>query len=94
MEHNNLHPIFENILNQHFHMPIMTNTEFFTRMPASCADIDLLVDGNKIMLPIFMYNNLIADDVDHISIEDAQRVIDLEIGQSIFINLTEVKRIA
>lgn len=72
----------------------MTNTEFFVNIPPECADIDLLVEGEIVMLSIFLFNNLIADDVDHIALEDAQMVIDLMPGESTYVGIVEVKRIS
>lgn len=58
------------------------------------ADIGLLVDRQVTDLYAFLYTNLIKEDVHHISILDAQGVIDLEIGESHSISLIEVKRMA
>ncbi len=53
----------------------------------------LEVEGIHISLYDFLYANMVADDVDHITQADAQRVIDLQVGETIFIGLTEIQRV-
>lgn len=72
-----------------------TNTEFFNeKVSASMADIEISIDHYKTDLYSFLYANLIFGDVDHISLEDAEKVIALEPGEITFIGLTEIRRIS
>lgn len=77
----------------------MTNQQFLDERVYGNQDPELqfrhlLVDGERITLDTFLEWNMLYADVDHISVEDAESIIALEIDESIFINLTEVKRIS
>lgn len=55
----------------------------------------LEVDGEEITtLGEFLHTNLLEEDVDHISLEDAQKVIALEDGESVNLHVSEILRIS
>ena len=72
----------------------MSNIYFLhENVSPAAADIILEVEGEKTDMYSFMWTNLVYIDVDHISIEDAKRVLALKPGESTYINIVEVKRI-
>ncbi len=54
----------------------------------------LEVDGQSVTLGSFLQENMIADDVDHITIGDAVNVINLDRGEVIRVGNVTVKRIS
>ncbi len=71
----------------------MKNLEFYDRIDGITAHRILRVEGELIFLIDFMYINLLEKDVDHITLEDAQKIIDLNINESVYIGIVEITRL-
>lgn len=75
----------------------MTNQskrDFISNLPAKVKASKLTIDGEAISMAEFLKWNLVAADVDHISIEDAQKVIDMKVGESMYIHICKIKKVA
>lgn len=70
-----------------------TNQEFIDSVDQETLYRHIAVDGEKWTLDTFLEVNMIDEEVTHISQEDAQRVIDLKVGESCHIELVEITRL-
>lgn len=72
----------------------MTNSQFFDSIPETVLTRKLEVDNNVWDLEHFMECNLLGSSVYHISLADAQEIMNLLVGESIFIETIKIKRLS
>lgn len=69
---------------------IAENQQFFNSLTPHTQSRCLSVDGDKCTLREFMQVNLIDEDVDHISLEDAQKICDMKLGDVVLIGTVSI----
>jgi hypothetical protein len=73
------------------------NQQFIDSLPHDVLFRHILVDGERFTLDTFLEVNMLEKDVEHITIEDAQRIIALEVGEVTkvgdYLGGSEIKRI-
>lgn len=70
------------------------NQAFFDQQPDEVLNRIITLDGFKTSIKEFLQVNLLGKDIEPIPIEEAQRIVDLVVGEVIIAGLCEVVRIS
>lgn len=73
---------------------IAANQQFFNELTPDMLARIFSIDGYICSMQELMRSNLLEQDVDHISIDDAKNICALEPGQEINIGLVNISRVA
>ena len=71
-----------------------SNAAFIGSLTEDVLNRKLIIEGEETRLQDFLTVNLLENDVEHIALTDAEKVVKLNIDEAIYINISEIKRLA